>query len=74
MAFINRCLSHDSHVTLNSENENYGLVTLATALINTCNIPISYFDHLYKLNLKSVKYCWLEFDLIFTYATKFAFA
>ena len=31
LAVINRCSSHDSHVTLNSEHESYGHVTLATA-------------------------------------------
>ena len=30
MAYINRCSSHDSNITLNSEDETYSHVTLAT--------------------------------------------
>ena len=66
MVFINRCLLHDSHVTLNSDNENYGHVTLATvyALIQSQllhGLPIwastyqTYLTKLRKLQNKAVK-------------------
>ena len=38
MTLINRCLSPDSHVTLNSENQSYRHITLATAVTTILNL------------------------------------
>ena len=47
--------------------ESFQKVSTTMACIR-CNIPFSsYSDRLYKLNLKSLEYCRLEYDLILPY-------